>query len=215
MAVDLIPGSARESYETNYLPPLSPFKHRRILDLGCGPGHFLHFLQAEGFTNYLGVDHDPIAVAACQAAGQPAVLAEAIAFLADSSEVYDVIVMNDLFEHFRKEDAATLAREAYEKLVDGGLLLIKTPNAFYPLSLGIRYGDLAHEHMYTRRALKDVLDETGFRNVRVQGFRLRTRSRLRGAVRSMMLKLWGLLVLILQGEAEPTDMNLFAVAWKV
>lgn len=40
----------------NHLKHLPNEKDTRILDLGCGMGHFLYFLKANGYNNYLGID---------------------------------------------------------------------------------------------------------------------------------------------------------------
>ncbi|MCR8454597.1 MAG: class I SAM-dependent methyltransferase [Crenarchaeota archaeon] len=43
-------------YKRWYGPFLPEDRDARILDIGCGMGHFLYFLKEEGYRNFLGVD---------------------------------------------------------------------------------------------------------------------------------------------------------------
>lgn len=43
-------------FKKNYLKHLPESKESKILDIGCGMGHFLYFLEKEGYKNYLGID---------------------------------------------------------------------------------------------------------------------------------------------------------------
>src|SRR3989442_10586296 len=45
-----------EFYSSNYAPYLPDKKDARILDVGCGAGHFLYFLKARGYTAMTGID---------------------------------------------------------------------------------------------------------------------------------------------------------------
>jgi 2-polyprenyl-3-methyl-5-hydroxy-6-metoxy-1,4-benzoquinol methylase len=46
-----------------YDPYLPKNKDARILDFGCGIGHFLYFLNKMGYSNFVGIDISPQQVA--------------------------------------------------------------------------------------------------------------------------------------------------------
>ena len=206
--------SLRKSLEKNYGNPLTPFRGGKLLDLGCGEGHFLDFVRDEGFSNYLGVDHDPEAIRVCQEAGHAVILSDVLDFFNASQEDFDVIAMNDLIEHFEHSNARLLVGGAFSRLVEGGLLVVRTPNASYLHSPSLLYGDLTHKYMYTSETLRQVLMEAGFFEISITGFRLQTRSAARGLAREAILKILGLLTLVLQGSRQPPEMNLLAFARK-
>lgn len=43
-------------FHRRFLPFLPKDKTARIIDLACGAGHFLYFLQKEGYTQAQGID---------------------------------------------------------------------------------------------------------------------------------------------------------------
>lgn len=78
-----------------------------VLDYGCGVGHFLQVVKAEGFDPY-GVEFDaPAAAAAGIHAGCP-VATVADLDLAYAGQFFDVIHLGDVLEHL-PDPAATLA----------------------------------------------------------------------------------------------------------
>ncbi|NQS89514.1 class I SAM-dependent methyltransferase, partial [Patescibacteria group bacterium] len=45
-----------DSYEAKFGEFIPQDKNSRILDIGCGCGHFLYYLQKNGYTNFYGID---------------------------------------------------------------------------------------------------------------------------------------------------------------
>ncbi|MGH9856905.1 MAG: class I SAM-dependent methyltransferase, partial [Acidobacteriota bacterium] len=68
-------------YHRNIIPLLPADKQCRIIDLGCGLGHFLHALQAAGYQNILGVDASAECVEFCQQQGLPVVVGDIADYL--------------------------------------------------------------------------------------------------------------------------------------
>ena len=95
-----------------------------VMDYGCGVGHFLQAVKAEGFLLY-GVEFDaPAAAAAAVHAGCP-VVTVADLDRAYAGQLFDVIHLGDVLEHL-PDPAATLAG-LLTRLKPGGLLFFEGP----------------------------------------------------------------------------------------
>jgi 2-polyprenyl-3-methyl-5-hydroxy-6-metoxy-1,4-benzoquinol methylase len=158
----------RRVFRKNYLPLLPSRRSARIVDLGCGLGHFLAFLVQEGYRNILGVDASPECVKFCRRRGLPVKQAEIAEFLATAQNRFDVVVLNDVLEHQTKRRLYKLLRLAYESLTPGGILLARVPNMANPfLATDSRYLDITHELGFNESSLRQILLMTGFAKVEV------------------------------------------------
>ncbi|MCK4529409.1 class I SAM-dependent methyltransferase, partial [candidate division WOR-3 bacterium] len=118
-------------------------KKTRILDIGCGQGHFLFYLLSEGFNNVTGVDISPEQVAFCKKyVTQNVFCSDYESWL--KGEQYNVIVMNELLEHIPKPKIIPCLKQIYAALVGGGRVIIKVPNMRNPFNLAARYIDFTH-----------------------------------------------------------------------
>ena len=99
-------------------------KKSRILDIGCGQGHFLFYLLSEGFGNVAGIDNSPEQVAFCKKhVTQNVFCSDYESWL--NGKQYDVIVMNELLEHILKPKIIPSLKQAYAALVGGGELSLR------------------------------------------------------------------------------------------
>jgi O-antigen chain-terminating methyltransferase len=98
------------------------------LDLGCGRGVFLVELKRHGFP-CVGVDLNPARADACRAQGLEVVVADAIAHLRtlDPASV-SVVSAFHLLEYLPFEMTLHLIEAAKRVLIQGGLLILETPN---------------------------------------------------------------------------------------
>src|SRR5690606_33353287 len=104
-----------ESYHSHYLDSfyfplwvqvefmLPPFRHAKILDIGCGPGQFANFLEDRGYRNYEGIDfRQPAIGMARKVSSFRFPVADAL-----SPEVldapYDVVVSMEVLEHITRD----------------------------------------------------------------------------------------------------------------
>ena len=98
-----------------------------VLDLGCGRGELLEVLRDAGIPAR-GVDANPGCVAVCAAKGLCAETADLFTFLSGTGEEFDGIVSAQVVEHLPPLRVPELVRLASERLKQGGLLAIETPN---------------------------------------------------------------------------------------
>jgi SAM-dependent methyltransferase len=150
-----------------YLPLLPVERDTRILDLGCGYGEFLYFLQRNGYTNTSGVDLNDRQLEVGHTLGVWNLqLGDATAVLAESRGEFDFISAIDILEHIPKNQVLRLLEQVYSALRPGGRFVCQVPNlaAFYaPLF----YMDFSHETPFTAPSLKQALELAQFVNVRV------------------------------------------------
>lgn len=136
---------------------LPPDKDGPILDIGCGSGQFLYFLQKRGFTNLQGIDLDRQQVALARELGLNVAEAPAIEYLNASSDRYAMVAMLDIIEHFTREELAPIMNTVVEKLRPGGYLLASVPNAESPDGLKCVYADITHEIAFTPGSFEEML----------------------------------------------------------
>jgi SAM-dependent methyltransferase len=139
-------------------------KDARILEVGCGHGAFIYCLHALGYRNATGIDRSPEQVSEAQRLGIVGVehgdLMPKLASLPEGS--IDVLVAFDVIEHLRKDEAISLAQEAYRVLHHDGRLILHTVNADSPFFGTNRYGDLTHEIAFNRASMGQLLMSSGF-----------------------------------------------------
>ncbi|WP_338875622.1 class I SAM-dependent methyltransferase [Spirosoma sp. SC4-14] len=101
-----------------------------ILDVGCGTGGLLNYLQKCGYTKLNGIDGSTDAVAFCQERSLPVVLINLNNLAQYEPDTrYDVIVCNDVFCYFDNPAIARILFELALRLKPNGLL-ISNNNAF-------------------------------------------------------------------------------------
>lgn len=153
-------------FRKNYLKHLPSDRDAKIVDLGCGMGHFLNFLVKEKYKNYIGIDVSEENIGFCKKKNFNVALADIFEFLTDTNDTYDVIVMNDIIEHLEKSEIIRLLQLILKALHHDGRLIIKAPNAANPImASSSRYYDFTHELIFTEESMSQVLRITGFSQV--------------------------------------------------
>lgn len=187
----------------------------RILDVGCGRGHFMLLLQDEKGCDTTGVELDDTASRQARLAGLRVLQgdsAEQIARAAES-EAFDHIVFADVLEHMVDPAAALAACRS--ALKPDGTVLVSLPNivslrARVRIARGVwRYEDTG---IFDRTHLRFFSIATGAELLEEAGFAIGRRSFVgplshRGGRRGAQLTaLWpGLLASQMIFEAKPTE----------
>jgi len=193
-------------------------KDVKILDVGCGMGHFLYYLKKMGYTNFLGIDISPQAVDFVKKyITKNVILADAFEFLKGAKD-FDVIVLNDIIEHIPKERVLELLKLCFNALKPGRKIFVKTDNMSNPFSLRLRYQDFTHEVGFTEESFVQVLYIAGFRNIRVFGASEPTWS-MSISIRVLIKKIAHMilrLLFLIQGFSAPKilDKDIIAIAEK-
>lgn len=140
----------------------------KMLDLGCGSGHFLEVAMARGWEAH-GTETSAEAVALCEAKGITMSSASLIPeHYPDNS--FDVVIMTELIEHVNnpREVLAGVRR----LLRSGGAVYFTTPNfnSIERFVLKSRYGIITYpEHLsyFTPRVIDILFTQGGFRRARL------------------------------------------------
>jgi SAM-dependent methyltransferase len=154
-----------------------------VLDLGCGPGWYLHALSQVADVRLTAIDRDPERVAAAAALGVADVHLGDAQRLPFPDARFDRVLFTEVLEHL-PDDAAALA-EVARVLRPGGVLALTVPHADFPklwdpvnpvwIALGgqpIRRGPVAgiwsnHERLYRPADVAERISAAGLEVERV------------------------------------------------
>ncbi len=168
---------------SRFLPSV---KDAKILDVACGAGHFLYFLQKQGYTNARGIDLSAEQLEAAENAGAKNLQqADLFEYLPECEEKFDMIIAFDIIEHLTKNEVIEFLDLIYKSLSAEGLVLIGAPNVQTLLGTAGRYCDFTHEQGFTPGSLSQVMRVCGFRDVDVFGEKPVV-SDFRSAIRSVL-----------------------------
>lgn len=160
-----------------------------ILDVACGPGHLLHFLQKQGYHNSRGIDLGIEQLNTAVKMGvQNVEQADLFKFLKTHMEQFDVILAFHIIEHLTKPEALQAVDLIFGALKAEGKVLVATPNTFSFAGLYATFGDFTHELAFTPKSLAQLLRICGFSNVNVSGLGPVAYD-LRSAVRTTLWKI--------------------------
>lgn len=156
-------------WPTFYQKFLPTNKKIRILDLGCGLGHWLYLIQKLGYTNFLGIDVVPENISHVQKYITPKVIqSNAFEHLSQNIEQYDFIHLKDVIEHIPQDRLVEFTTKLYQALKPGGKVMISTANATHPLGRFARYADITHTlGAFTETSLRQILVAANFDHIQL------------------------------------------------
>jgi len=132
-----------------------------VLEIGCGRGAFLAHLLQDGFRDVAGLDpsgaYEPVVDS------RLIVKAYAQDYLTQLRPAsLGTVVALDVIEHIGATDLRALLSVTKEKLVPGGLLLVRAPNLGSPLGLPNYFGDLTHVTALNELTVRRLAVDCGF-----------------------------------------------------
>jgi 2-polyprenyl-3-methyl-5-hydroxy-6-metoxy-1,4-benzoquinol methylase len=213
-------------FEKRYHRFLPHDKKAMILDIACGAGKFLYFLQKTGYHNTGGIDLSKEQIDLARQIGVENVWVDDLfSYLPKVERKYNMIIANDIIEHLTKEETMEFLDKIMAALKPGGSILISTPNAFSLFGAGRVFVDFTHETGFTSTSLAQVLRVCGFKDVAIYGEEpivIDFRSFARNLLWNVMTKLLKYYVYIEEGTGRYSTINdkfiftsrMFAVAVK-
>ncbi len=151
-------------FRTFILPHIPSNKKSKIMEIGCGYGRYTQLLtQTLGYEDTIGVDisEEQIEYAKKNYQLKNVFKADALEYLKEHSEKYDIIILMDVLEHLELDYAIKLLTTIRESLAPGGKLILQVPNGLSPMT-PIFYGDVTHVRPYSVNSMSQILRMAGF-----------------------------------------------------
>ena len=187
--------------ERRFASLLSEIPRGPVLELGCGDGDFLVFLEQLGFESPRGVDISASQVSAAIKRGVSRVEhGDNLTALRRHSRDLALIVARDVVEHYDKSQLVELMQAIHGALAPGGSILIQTTNADGPFAARHRYADFTHELSFTPTSMRQLLRSTGFTAIRIAPVQPIVHGPLSAARWFVWKAIRGLLILYLAAE---------------
>ncbi len=136
----------------------------QILDIGCGTGATMGFLERYGQVT--GIDVSAKAIRYCQAQDRSRLCLADGASLPFADRSFDLVTALDLLEHLPQE--ARGLQDMWRVLKTGGRMILFVPAFMFLWSDFDRFS--GHHRRYTRRELRRRVEEAGFDVVKISYF---------------------------------------------
>lgn len=166
-------------------------KDAAILDIGCGTGSFVWYLNQSGYSGAAGIDISEEQIQQGISLGIENIQCTDLQnYLSERTEQFDCIIARDVMEHFTKQEIFRILSLVRCALKDGGAFIMQSPNGEGILHSGILYGDFTHETAFTEKSLHQIFRNTGFTNIECYP----TGPVPKGVISSIRWLLWQLIV---------------------
>jgi SAM-dependent methyltransferase len=194
----------------------------KIFEIGCGYGALIYVARTMGYKNIAGVDRSDAQVNSAINLGiEDIQCGDAIEILNKfKSNELDCIVAFDVVEHLNKNELIKLLEDIYNKLKNGGRLILHVPNATSPFFGLIRYGDFTHELAFTNTSLTQLLTACSFSKMEF----VEDLPAVHGILSLLRLVLWKIIRTILKfylivetgkrDSGEVLSLNITVIAYK-
>lgn len=150
-------------FRHKYLPLLQGCdRDTPVIELGCGAGYLMEFLQRTGFSSVEGIDVSPEQIHRARSRGLRAEQADVFSYLSSRGDRYGMIAAIDFLEHFTKDEITELLDLVRRALRPGGVLVLQTPNGQGLFPGQVTHGDFGHLTILAPGSLAQVLRLAGF-----------------------------------------------------
>lgn len=172
-----------DDLDLNYASWLPADRGAVILDVGCGPGRVLAFLESRGYTRLEGFDRDPDAVAAARArvAAPVAVEHDWSRFLSNRKSAFDLIILKDVIYYVPRDQVVDELRTVRAALKPGGRVIVEVFNGAAFTGPFVAHKDDAILWTPTEHTLRRFLERAGFSAVTLHAQRPPARTMRRRA----------------------------------
>jgi 2-polyprenyl-3-methyl-5-hydroxy-6-metoxy-1,4-benzoquinol methylase len=169
-----------ERFEARFRPETAVREHqqayvellrdkKRVVDLGCGRGELIEMLGEQGVSAY-GVEIDPDFISRLEDKGIEVVAQDAVSHLAELEPgAVDGIVASHVVEHLPPAALVSLVSLAAEKIAEGGILILETPNPESLVAGSVNFHrDLTHVRPIHPDTLSFLCESAGFSQVEIR-----------------------------------------------
>lgn len=146
-------------------------KLKHVLDVGCGTGRLVKFLNENGF-DAKGCDNQEEAVKYAKRVSTPTKIKKGSATKVPfKTNTFDLVTAISVIEHLKEKQFIKFLKETKRVLRRGGFVFLVTPNYATPFRLlqGGRwfgYSDPTHVTFFTPKSLAQILKSAGFRKIK-------------------------------------------------
>jgi len=138
-------------------------KNINILDIGCGNGNLVYWLNSLGYKNVKGIDVSQQQIDQGTSFGiKNLECIDLFTFLNQNTIKFDIIIAKDVIEHFTRDEVFDILSLVYNNLNEKGRFMMQVPNGEGLFYTSIFYGDYTHEMAYTASSVNQVALNTGF-----------------------------------------------------
>lgn len=137
-------------------------KESNIIDLACGSGRFLYFLNEIGYTDISGIDISPSQIQLVKQVTTRVQQIDLFEWSDGNEDRFDLVTGFDIIEHLQQQEVIQFLDICFSALKPGGKLILQTLNGDSPWVGSIKYADFSHENGFTPSSLDQLLRLTGF-----------------------------------------------------
>jgi 2-polyprenyl-3-methyl-5-hydroxy-6-metoxy-1,4-benzoquinol methylase len=151
------------AWDLYYKKHLPVRKESMILDIGCGEGAFVYYLQSRGYSQVHGIDISEEQISLGRELGILNLqVADLTSYLNGTESRFDLIIARDVIEHFTKQEAFDVVSLISKALRSDGKFIMQVPNGQGLFCNSIFYGDFTHEMAYSSTSVRQLFLNSGF-----------------------------------------------------
>jgi 2-polyprenyl-3-methyl-5-hydroxy-6-metoxy-1,4-benzoquinol methylase len=155
------------SYYFYYKKFLPKDKNTKLLDVGCGDGNFVFWLQNLGYYNVEGFDISKEQIEIGLNLGVNNLMISGIKEYFELNRYqYDIIFARDFLEHFTRGELFEIFELVNLNLKPNAKLIVQVPNGEGINLNKIFYGDITHEMAFTESSLRQISLACGFKSIK-------------------------------------------------